>query len=149
MQRRTALAGIALLSTGGCLDVASLRGDDEKFDETGTMEVVVDGDAVDLTVDRFQAEHADEDPRFHFHEDDEKWHMERERVTFARAIDLLPRFEHVREDGAHIVTVDGDRYDGSEPLTEVAFRVDGDPVDPTNHEVRDGEHLILEVTTGE
>jgi hypothetical protein len=147
MQRRTALAGIALLATGGCLDVASLRGDDEEFHETGTMEVVVDGEAIDLTADRFQAEHADEDVRFHFHADDEKWHMERERVTFARAIDLLPRFAYASEDGADVVTVDGDRYDGGEPLTEVAFRVDGDPVDPTTHQVRDGQHLVLEVTT--
>ena len=147
MHRRTALAGVALVATGGCLDVTSLRGEDEEFHETGSMEVVVDGEAVDLTADRFQAEYAEEDPRFHFHEDDEEWHMERERVTFARAIDLLPRFAYDREGGAHAVTVDGERYDDADPLTEVAFRVDGEPVDPRTHEVRDGEHLVLEVTT--
>lgn len=147
MYRRTALAGVALLATGGCLDVAPLSGEDDEFHETGSMEVVVDGEAVDLTADRFQAEHADEDPRFHFHEDDEKWHMERERVTFARAVDLLPHFAYERDDGAHVVTIDGTAYDAGDPLTEVAFRVDGEPVDPTDHRVRDGQHLVLEVTT--
>ena len=149
MQRRTALVGLAgLVATGGCLDVTPLSGEDDgDFHETGTMEVVVDGQDIDLSADRFQAEHAEEDVRFHFHEGDEQWHMEEERVTFARAVDLLPHFAYDRRDGAHVVTIDDTTYDASDPLTEVAFRVDGDPVDPATHEVRDGQHLVLEVTT--
>lgn len=164
MQRRSVLAGAAsALALGGCLDVRSVgdggAGDaggaggdgsgDGEFYESGPMEVTVDGEAVDLTADRFQAEHADEDIRFHFHEGDDLWHMERERVTFATAVDLLPRFAYAREDDAHVVTVDGTTYDGREQGTEIAFRVDGDPVDPTAHEVRDGQHLVVAVTTGE
>lgn len=149
MYRRTVLAGAAsLVAAGGCLDIASVRRGDDEFHKTGTMEVIVDGEAVDLTADRFQAEYADEDPRFHFHEDDEKWHMEGERVTVALAIDLLPRFAYERDGDAHVVTVDGTTYDGSEPLTEVAFRVDGEPIDPTAYELHEGDHLVLEVTTG-
>ena len=161
VQRRSVLAGCAsIVAFGGCLDVRSVGddsadapddavdGSDEEFYESGTVEVTVDGEAVDLTADRFQAEHADEDVRFHLHEGDELWHMERERVTFATAIDLLPRFAYAREGGAHVVTVDGTTYDGREPGTEIAFRVDGGSVDPTRYEVQDGDHLVVAVTTG-
>lgn len=163
MRRRTVLAGCASLfasGLGGCLEVRPLGGDGSGDDggdgatgdgasaPSGTMEVLVDGQPVDLTADRFQAEYADEDVRFHFHEGDENWYMEGEPVTFAQAVDLLPRFAYERRGDAHVVTVDGETYDGREAATEVAFRVDGDPVDPQTYDVRDGDHLVLEVTTG-
>lgn len=157
MQIRSLLAGCAsTLAFGGCLDVRSVGddsadapggadgGSDEEFYESGT----VDGEAVDLTADRFQAEHADEDVRLHFHVGDGLWHMERERVAFATAIDLLPRFAYAREGGAHVVTVDGATYDGRESGIGVAFRVDGRSVDPTQYELGDGDHLVVAVTTG-
>lgn len=165
MQRRTVLGGTAsLLAFGGCLDVQSLDGaegdggggdadgggggDGGTVDESGTMAVTVDGEPVDLTADRFQAEYADEDVRFHFHDGDDRWYMEGERVTFAEGIDLLPRFGYERDGDAHVVTIDGTTYDSGDADVEVAFRVDGEAVDPVDHEVRDGEHLVVEVTTG-
>jgi hypothetical protein len=161
MRRRTVIAGWGSLlaaGLGGCLEVQPLGGDgggdgvgagaDGGFHETGTVEVLVDGTPVDLTADRFQAEYADEDVRFHFHEDDENWHMESERVTVAEAVDLLPRFGYERRDGAHVVTVDAETYDGREAGTEITFRVDGEAVDPVEYDLRDGDHLVLEVTTG-
>lgn len=161
MQRRTVLVGTAsLLALGGCLDVRSLDGEgddggdggddgsgDGEVNESGTIEVTVDGDPVDLTADRFQAEYADEDVRFHFHEGDDRWYMEGERVTFATGIDLLPRFGYERRGDAHVLTVDGTTYDSGEGGTAVAFRVDGEAVDPVDLEVRDGQHLVVEVTT--
>lgn len=161
MQRRTLLAGTAsLLPLGGCLDVQSIdeegdieddaEGDgDEDFYESGTIEVSVDGEPVDLTADRFQAEYADEDVRFHFHAGDDRWHMEHERVTIAEGIDLLPRFTYGREDGAHVVTVDGTTYDGRDAATEISFRVDGESVDTESYEVKGGDHVDVEITTGE
>lgn len=172
MRRRTLLAGSGTLLGGvatlaGCLEVQPLEGDgdgggpgdpggdgtsgdrtdDGEFYASGTMEVLVDGNRVDLTADRFQAEYADEDIRFHFHEGDENWHMEEDRVTFAAAVDLLPRFAYERRDGAHVVTVDGESYDGRQAGTTIEFRVDGEPVDPVGYDVQDGDHLALEVTT--
>lgn len=166
MRRRTVLArggSLLGLAVAGCLEGDGSEGSDGKsgtdssdgddaaggeFHASGTMEVVVDGTAVDLTADRFQAEYADEDVRFHFHAGDENWHTEEARVTFATAVNLLPRFAYAREGDAHVVTVDGERYDGRDSGTEIAFRVDGEAVDPVEYDVRDGDHLGLEVTTG-
>lgn len=169
MHRRRVIAGVGVLAVGpgGCLEVRPLEGDDGgdgapgggtdggtdgdggdgEFYASGTMEVVVDGTPVDLTADRFQAEYADEDVRFHFHAGDENWHMEEARVTFAEAVDLLPRFAYAREGDAHVVTVDGEAYDGRESGTEIAFRVDGEAVDPVEYDVQDGDHLVLDVST--
>jgi len=152
MRRRDFLVGGALVGLTGCLDVRPSGGDsnptEDSFYETGTIDVRVEGEAVDLTADRFQAEHADEDVRFHFHEGDKNWHMERERVTFARGIDLLPRFAYRREDGANVITIDGTTYDERDDGPDVAFRVDGAAVDPTTYELRGGDRLVVEVTTG-
>ena len=68
--------------------------------------------------------------------------MERERVTFATAIDLLPRFAYASEGGAYVVTVDGTTYDGREPTTEVAFRVDGESVAPTRYDGWNDDRLV-------
>lgn len=176
MHRRSVLARCGALvagGLGGCLEVRPLEGaggddttgegsdgsggeggddgatspGDDEFYASGTMAVVVDGAPVDLTADRFQAEYADEAIRFHFHEGDENWHMESERVTFAEAVDLLPRFAYDRQGDAHVVTVDGERYDGRDAGITIAFRVDGESVDPVAYDVQDGDHLVLEVTT--
>lgn len=157
MQRRTVVAVTAgLFSLGGCLDVGPLDGEGGDADDapagdgqkSGTMTVTVDDDPVDLRADRFQAEYADGDVRFHFHEGDAKWYNEGADVTFAQAVDLLPRFAYDRRDGAHVLTVDCTTYDARDSGVAVAFRADGDVVDPTAYVVRDGDHLVLEVATG-
>lgn len=175
VRRRTLLVGIAGLATGGgCIETQSENedgeretpigpdsnesddrqtddeGTDERFYESGTIEIVIDGSPVDLSADRFQAEHnPDHDIRFHFHEGDDNWHMEEERVTFSQAIDLIPFFTYERRDDAHVVTYDGETYDAGEPSTEIVFRVEGEAVDPTAHELHDGEHVELEISISE
>ena len=146
LHRRTFVATTALVVTAGCSAFDHTEPGD--FDR-GEMDVVVDGDPVDLSADRFQAEHADDHSiDFHFHEFDDYWYMEGEPVTFAEAVDRIPRFAFERRDGEFVVTVDGTTYDGGEPGAEFAFFVDGDAVDPTAYEVADGDHLELVVTTG-
>ena len=147
MNRRAVIAGTgttALVALAGCLFA-----DEEHDYDRGEITVVVDGEPVDLSADRFQAEHAEnESIAFHLHEGDEHWYMEGEEpVTFAEGIDLLPHFAYERRDGAHVVTIDYTEYDGSEQGTELTFLVDGDPVDPTEYEVSDGDELRLEITT--
>jgi hypothetical protein len=145
VRRRTLLVGAGLLASAGGPAVESIE--DDGFHETDTAEVVVDGSPVDLSADRFQAENASEhDVRFHFHEEDDRWHMERERVTFPEAIGHIPGFEYAREGGA-VVTVEDATYDGSDPSTEGAFLVDGERVDPTAYDLQDGDHLRVEITT--
>lgn len=163
MRRRTVLGALcASLALAGCTsdddgspdDDATVpepggsEGDSERIDAKGDIEVVIDGEPVDLSADRFQAEHADESVAFHLHEGDDHWYMEGdERVTFGEAIDLLPHFGYERSDGRDVVTVDGETYHGGDDGTELAFSVGGDPVDPTSYELRDGDDLRLEITT--
>ncbi|RQH00905.1 hypothetical protein [Natrarchaeobius oligotrophus] len=152
-RRRLLLATAGLAATAGCLFDDGLAGngsDDGELDghERGELEIVIDGTPVDLSADRFQAEHADDySIDFHLHEFDDYWYMEGdERVTFAEAIDFLPHFSYDRDDGNHVVTYDDTTYDGADG-TELTFVRNGDVVDPTDHELYDGDDLRLEITT--
>ncbi|WP_339105404.1 hypothetical protein [Haloterrigena salinisoli] len=147
MNRRAVLAG------AGSATLAILAGcvftDGEVEYDRGDIAVVVDGEPVDLSADRFQSENVENDSiAFHLHEDDDYWYMEGEEpVTFAEGLDLLPHFAYAQRDGDHVVTIDGTEYDGSESGTELTFLVDDEPVDPTEYEVSDGDDLRLEITT--
>ncbi|WP_436347897.1 hypothetical protein [Natronorubrum sp. FCH18a] len=144
MNRRAVIVACSsLLPLSGCSMVF-----DERLDARGRIAVVVDGDPIDLSADRYQAEHADEAIEFHLHEDDEYWYMEgTEPVTFAEGIDLLPHFECNDRNGSPVVSVDGTVYDDGEAGTELTFLVDDEPVDPTAYDVRDGDDLRLEIET--
>ena len=143
MHRRTFIvAAVSLVPLAGCTT-------DEEFHERGTLEIVVDGTPVDLSADRFQAEHADDYAmEFHLHEDDEYWHMEGDdRVTVAEAIDHLPYFAFETENGAHVISYDGATYREADSGTEMRFVVNDDEVDPTAYELHEGDHLLVEITT--
>lgn len=151
MRRRGAVLSIAgLVSTAGCIGLERLNGggSDDRLDASGTIEITIDGSPVDLTRDRFQAEHAEDSAlAFHLHDSDEYWYMEgREPVSFAEAIDHIPHFEYASEDGKHVITYER-VYDGREPETDVTLRVDGEGVDPTEYELQDGDHLEIEIAT--
>lgn len=151
MRRRTVLgstASVALGFVSGCL--FGFGSDDSEIDghESGDLEVVVEGDSIDFTQDQFQAENAGNSSiYFHFHDGHEPWFMEKRRVTFAEAIDLLPHFAYENDDGNHVVTVEGTTYDERDPETELTFEINGDDVDPTERELHDGDDLSLEITT--
>lgn len=150
MNRRAVIGATAgLVSLSGCLFGENDEGDIDGH-ESGDIDIVIDGESVDLSADRFQAENIeDEAIDFHLHEGDNRWYMDRNRVTFAEAIDLLPHFEYDRSDGSHVVTYDGTVYNGGEPGTELTFAIDGEPVEPTETELHDGDALRLEIATGE
>ena len=147
MNRRAVIDGVGsatLAALAGCVFT-----DGEVESDRGDIAVVVDGEPIDLSADRFQSENVENDSiKFHLHEDDDDWFMEGEEpVTFAEGIDLLPHFAYAQRDGAHVVTVDGTAYDGSESGTELTFLVDDEPVAPTEYVVSDGDDLRLEITT--
>lgn len=154
MKRRGIVVWIAgAISTAGCIGIEQLGRDGsggERVDARGTIEITIDGSSIDLTEDRFQAEHAENSSlAFHFHESDEYWYMEGdEPVSFAEAIDHVPHFEYANEEGEHVLSYES-VYDGGDPDTEIAFRVDGDGVDPAEYELEDGDHLEVEVETAE
>lgn len=148
MKRRAAIAAVSsTLLLAGCL--SEDENDDIEFHGRGEIEVVVDGEPIDLSEDRFQADHADNHSlAFHLHERDEYWYMEGEEpVTFAEAIDLLPHFEYEGENGDHVVRFDGTTYETTDPGTEMTFSVNGDEVDPIAYELRDGDEIRLEIST--
>lgn len=150
MKRRSVLclATGAVSLTAGCLSDIAGR-DDDRLSARGEIDVVVDGESVDLSAERFQSEHAADDAAaFHLHEGHEGWFMEgTEPVTVAEGIDLLPNFAFETADGAAIVTVDGRSYDDHEPETTVAVRVNGESVDPTRYELADGDAIELVIVT--
>ncbi|AGB38389.1 hypothetical protein [Natronococcus occultus] len=145
MQRRAVLAGASSLAVlAGCLS-------DDEVDDRGDIEIVIDGEPVDLSADRYQAEHAaNHSIDFHLHETSDQWYMEgEERVTFAEGIDLLPYFSFETVDGDHVLEYDGDTYSEADDGTEMTALVDDEAVDPTEYTLEDGDEMILEVSTNE
>ncbi|WP_306052680.1 hypothetical protein [Natronococcus wangiae] len=143
MKRRAVIIGVSSFALlGGCLS-------DDEIDARGDIEIVIDDSAVDLSEDRYQAEHAENHSiDFHLHGGSDEWYMEgEERVTFAEAIDLLPYFAFATDDGDHVLEHDGATYDEGDASTEIAFIVNGDGVEPTEYALRDGDEMRLEVTT--
>jgi hypothetical protein len=120
----------------------------DRISASGDIDVRVDGEAFDLTADRFQSEHAAEAVAFHLHEGDGKWYMEGdERVTVGEGLGSLPEFAYDREAGFHALTIGDTTYDQRDSGTDFAFSVDGGLVDPTAWEPADGEAIRVDVTT--
>jgi hypothetical protein len=91
--------------------------------EHGTMEMVVLGERVDFSQDRYQVV-AD---RFHFENGNgEIWHTHASGVTLRWAMGTLPGIEVT----ADTVTHRGTTYRDGDPGYEVLVEVNGEPVDP-------------------
>ncbi len=154
MRRRILLAGLLGGVMSGCIDFQSpdesetpANGTDDRFLASGPIDIRINDSPVDLSADRFQAEHnPDHDIRFHFHEDDNLWYMEEERVSFAQAIDLIPYFTYKHEADAHMITYDETTYDERESAA-ITFLVDAESVDPTAYDIQDGDHLVVDIET--
>lgn len=148
MKRRTVIAArpVALAGCAGVMDDGDA--DAEFLDTAGGIEIGIDDEAFDLPADRFQAEHPEEhSPAFHLHEFDDRWHMGgRESVTAAEGVDPLPRFKHRCVGGARVIRIDDRTYDEREG-GEIEFAVDGEPVDPIEYELRDGDSLLVTIST--
>ncbi|WP_323172808.1 hypothetical protein [Natrialba sp. PRR66] len=154
MQRRTVLsmAGATggMLALSGCLSNGGLFGSNDRINKNGEIAITVDGESFE-TKSQFQSENVDnESAAFHLHESNGRWYMEgKEPVTVAEGIDLLPSFEFEMASGTPVMTIDGTEYDAGEPGTEISFRLDGEEIDPTEHEPSDGDELVVEITTEE
>lgn len=112
----------------GCQDGA---GADEFVDDRGEIDVVIDGQPLDLSADRFQAKHADDHAfEFHLHEFDDQWYMEGySRVTVAEGLDVLLEFDFEADEEGHTLTIDGRAYEGTEPGVDVTVSVNTETVD--------------------
>lgn len=159
MKRRRAILAVAAALSGGCLGRQRLghAGGEEHDDSptpsgrdvaSGAIEIVVDGDEVDLSDGRVRTGQAGNDPAaFHLDGRSDTWQPPGdERVTIAEGIGRLPGFGYER-DGWRTVAIDDTTYDERDDATETGFFVDGEIVDPEGHELRDGDSIQIAITT--
>jgi len=105
--------------------VARTPGPMNSAHEHGTIEMVVDGQRVDFSRDRYQLQ-ADE---FHFENGNGRvWHKHATGITLEWAMATLGI--GVSES---VVVFDGQVYRDSDPDTSVTVEVDGEPVDPQTY----------------
>jgi len=146
----------SLAALSGCAAVTErvpfVGGDDEEdgIHEHGYLFVEIDGEAVDFSESKYVIEESDAAPEFHFHDydEDERWHMEGEWLTLAEALDLLAEMEYAAENGAHVLTVEGEVYDerDGDEIT-ITERTDGE-IEPEEYELRDGQVIEIVVESG-
>ena len=155
MKRRCLLVGcFTLTSVAGCVgEIEEFIGENEASEDVfgvGEIDVYIDGEPVDLSADRFQAEYADDYAvEFHMHEFDDQWYMEGNRpVTVAESLDKLPEFSyHGTEDGA-VLEIDDETYDAREPNVIIEVRINDEVVEPDEYVLEDGDKIVVEVETG-
>lgn len=137
------------MTLAGGLSGCTARTGEDRLDERGRIEIRIDGESVDLSADRFQAEHADDYAmEFHLHEGDDHWYMEgRERVTVAEALDLLPHIGFAITDDRQVLTIDDTTYDERDEHVEITVHVGEEPVNPDAYELRDGDAILVDVRT--
>lgn len=106
----------------------------------GTIEMIVDGERVDFSQDRYQLQ-AD---AFHFESGDgTRWHGHAEDVTLAWAMETLGI-----EVTATSVTYEGTTYDDADPDTTVVVTVNGEHVTPSTYELAEGDAIRIVVEVG-
>lgn len=153
MNRRRVLFGVGSMgSLAGCIGGSDRLSGDDQSDQVfgvGEIEVVIDSEPVDLSADRFQAEHADDYAiEFHLHEFDDQWYMEGDRrVQVAEALDMLPEFAFRVEDEGGVLTIDDETYDARDPDVSITIQVNDETVDPEAYILDDGDDISVEVTT--
>lgn len=144
-RRSFILAGVAI-GLAGCL------GDrDDTVDHRGDIAIIVDGDPVDLSKDRYQAEHADDYAMsFHFHESSDQWYNEGDGpITLADGLDKLPEFSFEMTDDGAVLTIDDEIYDAREGGVSIRTLVNEEEIDPTTYELADSDTIMIEISTGE
>ncbi|MEF8900565.1 MAG: hypothetical protein V5A25_05030 [Halovenus sp.] len=101
--------------------------------EHGTMEIVADGEPVDLTASQFVNRNAP----FHFHGPQDAlgngtalWHTHADGITLQEALGTLG----IEVDSAGTeLRIGGDTYRAGDPATDLVITVDGQPVEPGEH----------------
>lgn len=150
--RRVSRRGLILTgmvaSLSGCLGGGETD-DSAPLNHMGLIEIVVDGEEVDLGADRFQAEYADDYAmEFHLHEFDDFWYNEAERrITLAEALDYLPEFHFNVEDDGEILTIDEETYDSREESVTIEYTVNGEDIDPSSYKLDDKDEIVVTIVT--
>ena len=114
----------------------------------GTLDIVVDGQTLDLVQPRYHDLH----PQFHVHEGSGNlWHhhpsaltsiLDFEPMTLEEAFDAMQM-----EATVDTFTLHGTTFDDADPDTSVTITVDGDPVDPAEVTITDGMDIVVAIET--
>lgn len=108
----------------------------------GDIEFVVNGSEVDFSQSKYQ--NASHQEHFHFENGDaDPWHAHSWAVTLEYGMDTLQGI-NVSEDS---VTYNGTTYEASDPGTNVTVEVNGEPVDPEEYVLKDGDSVRIVVET--
>lgn len=139
-----AVLGAGCVGDGGGVDPADIE-----VLGYGEIEIVIDGDAVDLSAEQYQAEYADEYAlAFHFHDFDDYWHMEGdEHVSLGAGIDLLPEFAFEEADDGYRLQIDDETYEEAESDVSITTKVNGEAVDAFEYILQDQDDIEINVTT--
>lgn len=114
----------------------------------GTLDIVVDGETLDLDQERYHDLH----PQFHIHEGSGNlWHHHPYDVASIVDFEPMSLTEAFRalemEATATTFTLDGTTYDDSDPGTSVSITVDGQAVDPDQTTITDDLEIVVEIDT--
>jgi sulfur carrier protein ThiS len=108
----------------------------------GSITFAVDGEEVDFSRDKYQS--SDHNQFFHFEGGaSDPWHAHSANVTLGYAMSTL--------DGINVtadsVTYENETYVDGENGTSVMVEVNGDPVDPDDYALKDGDSVRIVVET--
>lgn len=104
----------------------------------GSMEFVVNGDSLDFSREKWQA--ASHNDHFHFegsHAD--PWHAHSWSVTLEYALSTLQDIEVTD----HGIRYNGTTYSDGEAGTTVRITANGEPVDPSEYYLKDGDDIRI------
>lgn len=109
----------------------------------GSLEVIVDGEAVNFSQSQYQG--ANGGSFFHFHDGNgDRWHGHSWALTLAEAVSVFTGIDVSDE----AVVFDGERYDLDDSEYSVTVAVDGEPVTPSEYYVKDGDDISVVIETG-
>jgi len=109
----------------------------------GEMDLVVEGEEVDFSQEKYQANHR----HFHYeHGDGETWHAHSTSLTLAYALSSLEGIDAA--DG--VVEYNGTTYDSADDGTTVDVTVNGESVDMDEYVLKDGDsvRVVVDESTG-
>ncbi|WP_440008412.1 hypothetical protein [Halomicrococcus sp. SG-WS-1] len=116
----------------------------------------IDGELVDFDRPKYYLDNIEqqrpETVYFHFHDSahgPNEWSNEKEVVTFARGLNLLPGISYSKRGGDHVVEYEGTTYHGGQSGTEVSIHEGTENIDPTRHEVAHDDQYWVSVSTGD
>lgn len=118
----------------------------------GRLFFEIDSDLVDFDQSKYYLDNieAEEAVYFHFHDSahgPNEWSNEKQIVTFQRALNLLPGISHDRSGGEHVVTYEGETFDGSASSTDISIHRGTETIDPTTYEVQHDDNFWVNVQT--